>query len=1236
MAAVQTSWRVLDAYIKQPHFLVRHHLDTFDDFLTFKIRETIASMPIQMVKEDVTVRLHVGGLDGTRVYVEPPLHPDGAPMLPIQARAFNATYASTLFADVVVEVTVRNTLLGRSEYPRTKIGSIPIMLHSKGCALHGRDEAGLQELGEDPFDQGGYFVIDGQEKVLVSQERTAYNKLFVVEDKANPAISHVGTIRSIEQRMGDAEDNGGDKISLFPKSLQLFVHDANRSDGRANAITAKITRINTNIPIFVLFRALGVESDKAILQLVLGRKDLEAEENLAMLDLLRASVLDAKDVFTQARAVEYLTNFTDYKTAERVKYYLVEDVLPNAGRMLADKAIFLGMLVKRLLAVRLGAAPLDNRDDYVHKRLQVGGTLMADLFRDYYFRFRKEVMKRLDREYYYGSWKTTRNYASLVNAGNLPMIVDPTIISSGLVRSLKGKWNIDNTATSAQERDSSEQFKQEGVAQELSRTSYFGYASHVRRLDVQLTMLKLVNPHRLYGSQYGMICPVESPDGAHIGLVKHLALTCEITGRIQDAHAIVRHLESVGLVARIDRTDFAAKKKSHASVFLDQKLEATSAKPDALVAYVRMLRRAGLLHRHVSIAWDVFENEIHVLADEGRFCRPLLLVGPKNEARISDSSTAARSWREYLYGRERKPFEAADARDAKAVHAELATLSRGSFEAWVERLRQWSARAAVEYVDVSETCNALIAPSLEALRLSVKPAYTHCEIHPCTMLSIVMNAVPFLNHNHAPYAVYSAQRIKQGVSVYALNYRKRTDVIAYVLQQPQKPIVTTAYESYLCDDKLVYGENIVVAIACYGGYNQEDSVILNRTSLERGMFGTLSVKTVEHQEDTSSDAGQIVFANPIRLLKEGVDVRSIPRAVYAKIDDEGFPKVGSVLLEDDVLLGMVSVSFDGKTRQTVNKSVMVDKAYVGMTVDRVIVLQGPAGRVCKICLRQVRQPELGDKFSSRYSQKGVVGMVFRQEDMPFSGGSGLVPDAIINPNAFPKRMTVAHVLEALVGKACCLLGGKARANAFERYDLDASADALEGLGFHRWGDDHLYDPRTGECMASQIFTGINYYMRQTQMVKDKINYRHTGPVNNLTRQPTKGKGKHGGLRIGEMEWNALATHGAAAFLKESFMDRSDGYTTMLDAATGNAPTYNLEAGLVEAESHRERTTGRNFCAIQVPYSFKLLRQELQSMSIDLKMMTDDLEDSSEQEEDVFVYDGGDGGSGGDEDDGEAL
>ena len=1223
--ALQISWQVLDTYIKQPHFLVRHHLETFDDFLTFKVCETIASMPIQMVKEDVTVRLLVGGLDGTRVYVAPPMHLDGAPMLPIQARAFNATYASGLFADVVVECTVGKTLVNRSEYPKTKIGSIPIMLHSRGCALHGLSRDGLRELGEDPFDQGGYFVIDGQEKVLVSQERTAYNKLFVVEEKSNPAISHVGTIRSIEQRMGTDVEEGGDKISLFPKSLQLFVHDAKRSDGRANAITAKVTRINTNIPIFVLFRALGVESDKAILQLVLGRKDLDAEDARPMLELLRASVLDAKDVFTQARAVEYLTNFTDYKTAERVKYYLVEDVLPNAGRMLADKAIFLAMLVKRLLAVRLGAATVDNRDDYVHKRLQVGGTLMADLFRDYYFRFRKEVMKRLDREYYYGSWKTARNYASLVNAGNLPMILDPSIIASGLVRSLKGKWNIDNTATSAQERDASEQFKQEGVAQELSRTSYFGYASHVRRLDVQLSMLKLVNPHRLYGSQYGMICPVESPDGAHIGLVKHLALTCEITGRIRDALAIVRHLESVGLITRIDRTDFAAKQKSHASVFLDQKLEATSAKPAELVPYVRMLRRAGLLHRHVSIAWDVFENEIHIMADEGRFCRPLLLVGPKNEIKAG-AGGPRRSWQEYLYG----ATAAKGAKYAKdaALHEDLFTLSRGSFEAWVAKLRQLSAAAAVEYVDVSETANALIAPSLEALETSSKPSYTHCEIHPCTMLSIVMNAVPFLNHNHAPYAVYSAQRIKQGVSVYALNYRKRTDVIAYVLQQPQKPIVTTAYESHLCDDKLVYGENIVVAIACYGGYNQEDSVILNRSSLERGMFGTLSIKTVEHQEDTGSDAGQIVFANPIRLLKEGVDVQ-IPRAVYSKIDDEGFPKVGSVLLEDDVLLGMVSVSFDGKTRRTLNKSVMVDKAYVGMTVDRVIVMQGPAGRVCKISLRQSRQPELGDKFSSRYSQKGVVGMVFRQEDMPFSGGSGLVPDAIINPNAFPKRMTVAHVLEALVGKACSLLGGKARANAFESYDLDASADALEGLGFHRWGDEHLYDPRTGECVASQIFTGVNYYMRQTQMVKDKINYRHTGPVNNLTRQPTKGKGKHGGLRIGEMEWNALATHGAASFLKESFMDRSDGYTTMLDAATGDAPTYNLEAGLVEAESHRERTTGRDFQAIQVPYAFKLLRQELQSMSIDVKMMTEDAEEAQEGE-DVFIYDGGDSGSGGDD------
>jgi DNA-directed RNA polymerase II subunit RPB2 len=1199
-----TSWKALDAYLRRPYALVRHHLDSYDDFLTHKIPETVASMPMQMVKEDVQVGVFVGGLDGLRVYVEPPMHADGTPVLPIQARVLGKTYASTLYADIVVETSVGSRLLGRAEYPRVRIGAVPIMLHSKGCVLRDCDADRLRALGECPWDQGGYFIVDGQEKVLVSQERTAFNKLFVVEDGGADGFSHVATIRSIERRADDER-----KVSLFPKSLQLLINRPDRADGKSNAIGVKVTRIYATIPLFVLFRALGVESDKEILKLIVS--DLDAPESKPMLELLRPSVLEAgaRNIYTQARAVEHLASSTDYQSAERVKYYLVEDVLPNAGRLLADKAIFLGMLVRKLLYVRLGSAPPDNRDDYVHKRLQVGGTLMADLFRDYYFRFRKELLKRLDREYYYGTWKATRAYGSIVSAANIAMLADASIVANGLIKSLKGQWNVDNTASSAQEKDASEQFKQEGVAQELSRTSYFGYASHVRRLDVQLSMLKIVSPHRLYGSQYGMICPMESPDGAHIGLVKHLALTCEITGRIEDPLAIVRHLADVGLAARVDRTR-SVQATRIAKLFLDQKLEATSERPAELVRYLRALRRAGYLHPHVSVAWNVFENEIDVSTDEGRFCRPLFIVA--KDTKTNTDTTRTKDWSSYTAGVDGAGHEALRVRDVEREARRYRT-----FDGWFAALEKES-RVRVEYVDVAETANILIAPGLESLRASAKkpPAYTHCEIHPCTMLSIVMNAVPFIHHNHAPYVVYSAQRIKQGISLYATNFRSRTDVIAYVLQSPQKPIVTTTFESsYLCDGKLAYGENVIVAVACFGGYNQEDSVILNRSSLERGMFGTLAIKTVQDQEDTSSDDGQLLFANPIKLLKDGVDVGGIARAVYSKLDDDGFPKVGSVLLEDDVLIGKISAVFDGKTRTITNRSVSVDKAYVGMTVDRVIVLQTPTGRVCKICLKSARVPELGDKFSSRYSQKGVVGMVFRQEEMPFSGTTGVVPDVVINPCAFPKRMTVSHVLEALVGKACCLRGGAALANAFEAFDTDAAADALEAHGFQRWGDEILSNPRTGEQMPTTVFVGVNYYMRQTQMVKDKINYRDTGPVNKLTRQPTKGKGRHGGLRIGEMEWNALASHGAASFIKEAFMDRSDGYTTMLDAATGDAPLYNLEEGRVEAETHRPDTTGRDFRAIQVPYSFKLFRQELQSMSIDVKLFPEE-EPGKEKDQEI--------------------
>ncbi|PNH12589.1 DNA-directed RNA polymerase II subunit RPB2 [Tetrabaena socialis] len=1186
---------LLDAwYEAHPYSLTQHHLQSFDHFVETRLQATIQTMNNGFVKmkklngtnimaddnkKNLTaetmfeVHVFVGGRQGTAWYLDKPTLPNGQLMYPNNARMTGANYASVLYADVLLEYRRNGKVTSSREFLRMRIGTIPIMLHSSMCVLHDQAPQTVIEMGECPFDQGGYFIIGGKEKVILAQERIAYNRLFVTVVNPNTpdakVFSHDAFIRCLPPD------------DLFPRLFRFKVHA--KSHKRHSAIVCWMPRMGDNIPLFVIFRALGVESDEDILRMILGSSSVDEAtirpEDAQIISFLRDTVVDCgrQGIYTQTKALELFAARAGVKNIRQVKDMLVKLILPNAGKDLEDKAVYLGYLVKRLVRVCIGVLPATVRDSWVHKRMDLSGILVADLFRDVYRRFRVAVGYAIDMELTTGPWRHSGNFEQMINASNFKRIFDSTLIDRGMISSFKGAWNA---------------YNREGVVQDLNRQSYQTYMSHVRRVSTVMGReVKLVAPHLLYAAPWGAVCPVDSPDGANVGLLKHFAIMCHLTcDRIPDT--LGAHLRSIDLVLQQPPVTIPGRVTR---LFLNHSLAGITHRPVDLVRYVRLLRRTGLVAPDVSVSWDVFGWEINILTDGGRTCRPLICLADDGIKRAMAPTMT--SWARLISGtlledKSSLPQEFSGG-DACAEPSVMSQHCARSLEDLTETMARLSLHAApIELIDTEELNYILVSNGLS----DPTTAHTHCEIHPATMFSHLTATIPLMDHNPAAYNSLCVAQTKQGLGAYVTNFMNRMDVSGMVLHSTQLPLVTSYFA-----DKISRGENLVVAIANYGGYNQEDAIILNKSSAQRGMFNVsvFATDTFKEEMDSWDDGStRVIFANPMQLASTGVMVDGIKadRADYSTLTQDGTPEIGARIAENRAIVGMCVFERVSDTEERVtDKTAVADRTQWGH-VDRVYMTEGPLGtRTCKVRMREVRMPDLGDKLASRYGQKGVVGMLLPQTDMPFSSG-GIVPDIIINPNGFPKRMTVGHVLEALLGRVSCDLGRRVDATSFEGTDPIGAATSYfmsrpHGEEWTTNGDTVLYNGRTGHQMDTQIFVGVNYYNRLKHMAIDKINYRSTGPRNFTTHQPTQGRGNAGGLKLGEMEQHCMLSHGAASFLKESFFERSDGFHVGIDERAG-----------IRAQHGTQLPAGVS-AVVQtpMPYSFKQMSQELEHMAIDMKI-----------------------------------
>ncbi|MEM3673648.1 MAG: DNA-directed RNA polymerase subunit B [Candidatus Bathyarchaeia archaeon] len=1104
---------LLKAFFKEKG-LVRQHLDSYNEFIDHGLQEVIdevGEIPIEVPESPYKVKLgQVWIIDPqTRITGPYTTEVDGTKheIYPMEARLRNLTYA----APIALEMTP--IIDGREQDTElVYIGNIPVMLKSKLCFLSQLSREELIACGEDPDDPGGYFIVNGSERVIVAMEDLAPNRVIVdIDDKGATPVYQA-------------------KIFSTTVGFRARIELKMKSDG---ALYVSVPGVPTEIPFVILMRALGLESDKEIAEAVSLDKEIQSE--------LDPSFEKAVGVDTPQDAILFIGNRVAHGQIEEYRIQKAEaaidkNFLPHIGRTSEsrrDKAIFLGEMACRVIELKLGRRGQDDKDHFKNKRLRLAGPLLADLFRVAFRNLVRDIKYQLERIGVKGPIIT-------VSAA-----VRPGIITERFQHALAtGNWGRGRV----------------GITQLLDRTNHLSTLSHLRRLQSPLSRSQPNFEARdLHPTHWGRLCPNETPEGSNCGLVKNLALSACISVGV-NPEKIKQIIFSMGVTPINEANE--SMKLSAAKVFIDGNIVGYCNAPEKLVKEFRERRRTGEISNEVNIAYfskpQDKRGEIYVNCDEGRVRRPLIIIEngvPK----------------------------------LQPEHIEKVASGEWSWEDLVKN-------SIIEYLDAEEEENAYIAMTPE----EVSPEHTHMEIAAYTILGICASTIPYPEHNQSPRNSYQAAMAKQALGVYATNFHQRVDSRSHILHYPQVPLVETKLMEIMGYKLRPSGQNCIVAVLSFEGYNMEDALIFNKASIERGLARSTFYRIYE------AECRQYLGGLKDKFTVPEPGTRGYRGEQYYRLlEPDGIVSLEAAVSGGDVLVGRISPprfleeykEFEVRGPSMRDTSVDMRPSETGI-VDAIFITEsGEGSKLVKVRVRDQRIPELGDKFASRHGQKGVIGRIVPQEDMPFTE-DGIVPDIIINPHAIPSRMTIGQFIESIAGKAAALRGKPVDGTPFANEKPEELRKALVKLGFSHTGSEVFYSGVTGEKFVADVFVGVVYYQKLHHMVADKIHARARGQVQMLTRQPTEGRARGGGLRFGEMERDCLIGHGAAMLLRDRLLEESDKYTLYVCENCGFIAYFDMKQRKYVCRLCEDKA---KISPVIVSYAFKLLLQELMSLCVAPKL-----------------------------------
>ena len=947
----ESSFKLIESYFKGQHLerLVRHQLESYNNFVNYQIMKTIEMFnPLRIVSENDFDPLHkkhaleiIITFENFQLY-RPQIHENNGAiklMFPNEARLRNFTYASSMTVDMNIKYLIRsgkeleNSQILHKIIPKIHIGKLPIMLKSSICVLNQYKHVDHLHTGECKMDTGGYFIINGSEKTVLGQERAAENKIYVFNvSKNNTKFDWLAEVKSIP-----------DDKCISPKQINMMI--SSKNNGFGFPIYLQIPRVKQPVPLFIVFRALGVLTDKEICEKIL--LDIGAEGEKELLQALHASIIDANKHLTQEECIRYITSFAMYtpinmdkETGIRKKFEFTLDILNNDlfphCRTKVQKIYYLGYMTKKIVMTSFDKCKQDDRDSYLNKRVDLTGALLNNLFRNYFNKLVKDMEKQVIREINTGSWRSKDDYENIINMTNIYKIVKSTTIENGLKRALAtGDFGLKHTNSN-----------KVGVAQVLNRLTYVSSLSHLRRISTPIDKSgKLIPPRKLHNSSWAMTCPAETPEGQSVGVVKNMSYMAHITIYSNPSFLyefILPQIIALESDLEKEKPDFFYNK---VKVFINGTWIGVSENPEELYNSLKDKKSKGILNIYVGILFDYRMKEIRVCNDAGRLMRPLLRV--KDQSILFTDEMADRlesgdlKWNDLLIG---------------------TNLSKDIDE------------AVLEYIDAEEQGWSMISMNPKQLNQQANNdgqvyKYTHCEIHPSTIFGILASCIPFPEHNQSPRVVYQCAQGKQAMGIYATNYDERMDKTAYILNYPTRPLVDTRIMDMIHINQIPAGTNVIVAIMTHTGYNQEDSLLFNKGSVDRGLF----VTTIYHTEK-DEDKQKINGDEEIRCKPDRVKTKGMKMGNYDKVNSQGVIPENTLVENRDVIIAKIVPIKENKNDHTkvikyedqskiyrTAEETFVDKNYIGKN--------GEGYNFAKVRLRIVRKPNIGDKFCALPTQQ---------------------------------------------------------------------------------------------------------------------------------------------------------------------------------------------------------------------------------------------------------------------------
>lgn len=1136
---------------------------------------------------EVVVDIHVYRIGGTTTgSTMTPLSTPQPPMTPSvqQHVSLSSTTTSTSPATATNSITTIRDLV--AVHKAVRIGMIPEMVKSMYCVLSNRSEPELVKKFECPRDPGGYFIVAGGERAVISQDRMAHNEVFVFKARKEPTKTSDGNklwswyaeVRSFT----NAQDQ-----NLTCTTMRLSREQLEK--GEDSRLYVELPYFREAVPWPVVFMALGVCDRRSMIDYVCKREDTQ------IVRLLEPS-LNCPGIETQDSAIEWLSDYVvplyaSEKRCDFVVSVLRDKLFQNIPSYRGDlKRYYFGNMTYQLLEVASSNGKRrqpDSRDHYAHKRVQAAGAMLTDLFKS--------------------TWKRVlRDARLLMEKKNITVPVAFTDKITGVLKHaiMTGNWSVTKTPKATKI----------GVTQLLNRLNYVSMVSNLRRVIVPSEKNnKLIEPRHLHSSQQYMFCPAETPEGQPTGLVKNLALLTRVSlGSDPDTiETLLLSMAGSDLSLNVARVSSATTTATNTGgdteniqyrgmkILLNGIWIGSTTRPEELLAQLRALRRESKIPRDTSLY--ICHDGLKISTDEGRVLAPFFIL--TKEGKLPDlggtSSMATTSLGSMVIS---------DLNTTDSIHGGIDDFFPG----------------VVEYLDPGELETLYVASRPWALDpKAMEHGQTHAFVHPAFLMGIAANTTPFPNHNQSPRVIYQSSMCKQAIGVFALNYAHRYDTTAHMLCYPQKPIVNNGVMRLLGTESLPSGHNVIVAVACYSGYNQEDSLIINKASLDRGLFRSVCFSTYTEVNKKHGNTSHIVRRPPESGLVNVGSNKNVPfqdRWVtgYSKLDVDGMPERNTPFQWRDLVMSKVTVNPDSVKDSSIeikcngmDRNSVIDEGVVdgrrrysvsipgsSFCDSALLTLDESSSKLSKVRTRQLRIPQMGDKLASRSAQKGIIAMIMPPEDMPYSVRDGTIPDIIMNPQAFPSRMTIAQALELIVGKACVLEGVSGDCTGFEadtEMRIAEVQNALHRHGYQRDGDERMINGMTGELMDCSIYMGPTFYQRLKHMVDDKIHARGKGgPRELISLQPTVGRRSGGGFRMGEMEVHCAISHGASNFTYDRLIKNSDYFETYVCDDCGNT----VISMLTVKRFHCKRCDqSSRISKVIIPYAFKLLQQELMSTGI---------------------------------------